>query len=39
MVKHSAVELKRIRGLMRPDIDMKKASTFIKRFRKEWRVE
>jgi AbrB family looped-hinge helix DNA binding protein len=39
VLKHRVVELRRIRGIMRKEVNLQKASEFIKELRKEWRLE
>jgi len=38
VLKHRVVELKSIRGIMKKDVSLEKASKFIKELRKEWRL-
>ncbi len=39
LLKHRMNSMRSLRGLMREEVDLKKASTFIGRVRREWRVE
>jgi len=39
LLKHRMDSMRSLRGLMREEVDLKKASTFIGKVRREWRVE
>jgi len=39
VLKHGLNQLRRLRGILRQEIDVQKASRFIKSTRKEWRLE
>lgn len=39
MLKHELNPLRKLRGILRQEIDVQKASTFIKKVRKEWRLD
>ncbi len=39
VLKHRVNDLRRIRGVLREEVDIEKASRFIKKLRKEWRLE
>lgn len=39
LLKHRMDSMRSLRGLMREEVDLKKASTFIGKVRGEWRVE
>lgn len=39
LLKHRMNSMRNLRGLMRKEVDLKKASTFIDKARSEWRVE
>jgi AbrB family looped-hinge helix DNA binding protein len=39
VLKRRVVELRRIRGIMRKEVNLQKASKFIRELRKEWRLE
>lgn len=38
MLRHSLNPLRELRGILRQEIDVKKASRFIREVRKEWRL-
>jgi AbrB family looped-hinge helix DNA binding protein len=39
VLKHRVVELRRMRGMMKKEVNLQKASKFITELRKEWRLE
>ena len=39
LLKHRMDSMRSLRGLMREEVDLKRASTFIGKVRREWRVE
>jgi hypothetical protein len=39
LLKHRMDSMRDLRGLMREEADLEKASTFIGKVRREWRVE
>ncbi len=39
LLKHRMDSMRSLRGLLREEVDLKKASTFIGKVRREWRVE
>jgi len=39
LLKHRMNSMRSLRGLMREEVDLKKASAFIGKVRREWRVE
>ena len=39
LLKHRMDSIRSLRGLLREEVDLKKASTFIGKVRREWRVE
>jgi len=39
VLKHSLNQLRKLRGILRQEIDVQKASEFIRSTRKEWRLE
>jgi len=39
LLKHRMDSMRILRGLLREEVDLKKASTFIGKVRREWRVE
>jgi len=39
MLKHGLNPLRELRGILRQEIDVQRASRFIKEVRKEWRLE
>jgi antitoxin PrlF len=39
MLKHGLNPLRKVRGILRQEIDVEKASAFIKQIRKEWRLD
>jgi hypothetical protein len=39
MVKHGLNPLRKVRGILRQEIDVEKASAFIKQIRKKWRLD
>jgi len=39
LLKHRLDSMRSLRGLLREEVDLKKASTFIGKVRREWRVE
>lgn len=39
MLRHEGEPLRALRGLLRKEVDIKKASRFIRELRKEWRLE
>jgi len=38
MLKHGLNPLRKLRGILRQEIDVRKASAFVKEVRKEWRL-
>jgi AbrB family looped-hinge helix DNA binding protein len=39
MLKHGLNPLRKVRGILRREVDVEKASAFIKQMRKEWRLD
>lgn len=39
MIKHELNPMRKLRGIMRHEIDLEKASQFIQKMRREWRLE
>jgi AbrB family looped-hinge helix DNA binding protein len=39
MLKHGLNPLRKVRGILRQEVDAEKASAFIKQIRKEWRLD
>jgi AbrB family looped-hinge helix DNA binding protein len=39
MLKHGLNPLRKVRGILRQELDVDKASAFIKEIRKEWRLD